>query len=152
LTPEEWFQVPRERFNEYRLKSPDVLDSEVQEVKESLRPKARAGLDPHEKALSDFRKSIKRDISQYPTLKDEKNWDTFHRTFLNTIRAHDLEHVTDPDYEPEDESEEALFTHQQSFVYSVLERCLLTDMGKTIVRKHAHDYDARKFTWSTRST
>jgi hypothetical protein len=144
LAPEEWFQIPKERFNEYRLKSPDILDSEVQEVRESLRPKARAGLDPHEKALSDFRKSIKRDISQYPTLKDEKNWDTFHRTFLNTIRAHDLEHVTDPDYEPEDESEEALFTHQQSFVYSVLERCLLTDMGKTIVRKHAHDYDARE--------
>ena len=39
--------------------------------------------------LLNFKQGIKRDISAYPTLKDEKYYESFKRSVLVTARAHD---------------------------------------------------------------
>ena len=86
------------------------------------------------KKLVSFRKGIKREETAYPTLtlKDERYFDSFSRSLYITAKSHECEDVLDPDYIPST-SEKELFDAKQIFMFSVLDKHLLTDMGKTIV-------------------
>ena len=83
--------------------------------------------------LVSFRKAIKREETAYPTLKDEWYFDSFSRSLYITAKSHKCEDVPDPGYTPSN-SEKVLFEAKQVFMFSVLDKHLLTDMGKTIVR------------------
>ena len=48
--------------------------------------------------LLNFKRHIKRDISVYPTLKDEKYYESFKRSVLVTARAHDCEEILQPTF------------------------------------------------------
>jgi hypothetical protein len=48
-----------------------------------------------------FKRGIKRDFSTFPTLKDKKNNDQWHRMFTNMARAQDLSDVLNPKYAPQ---------------------------------------------------
>ena len=89
-----------------------------------------------------FRKGIKRKETAYPTLKDERYFDSFSRSLYITAKSHECEDVLDPEYTPSN-SEKELFEAKQVFMFSVLDKHLLTDMGKTIVRKYVHTTDAQ---------
>ena len=91
--------------------------------------------------LVSFRKGIKREETAYPTLKDERYFDSFSRTLYITAKSHECEEVLDPEYTPSN-AEKELFEAKQVFMFSVLDKHLLTDMGKTIVRKYVHTTDA----------
>ena len=82
--------------------------------------------------LISFRKGIKREETAYPTLKDERYFDSFSRSLYITAKTHEYEDVLDPEYTPPN-SEKELFEAKQVFMFSVLDKHLLTDMGKTIV-------------------
>ena len=94
------------------------------------------------KKLASFRKGIKREETAYPTLKDERYFDSFSRSLYITAKSHECEDVLDPEYTPSN-SEKELFEGKQVFMFSVLDKHLLTDMGKTIVRKYVHTTDAQ---------
>ena len=79
-----------------------------------------------------------REVSQYNILKDEKYFEAFRRNLLVTATTHICEEVLDPHYMPgHDEDSQELFQQKQYFMYSVFNMVLQSDMGKTIVRKHA---------------
>ena len=92
--------------------------------------------------LASFRKGIKREETAYPTLKDERHFDSFSRSLYVTAKSHECEDVLDPEYTPPN-SEKELFEAKQVIMFSVLDKHLLTDMGKTIVRKYVHTTDAQ---------
>ena len=93
--------------------------------------------------LLNFKRGIKRDISTYPTLKDEKYYESFKRSVLVTARAHDCEEILQPTYRPRGDADSLeLFRLKNDFMYSVFNKCLLSDMGKTIVRKHLDHMNA----------
>ena len=50
--------------------------------------------------------------------------------------------MLDPDYTPNN-AENDLFEAKQIFMFSVFDKHLVTDMGKTIVRKYVHTTDAQ---------
>ena len=50
--------------------------------------------------------------------------------------------MLDPDYIPK-ESEKELFSAKQVLMFVVFDKHLLTDMGKTIVRRYFHDTDTQ---------
>ena len=89
-----------------------------------------------------FKKGIKREETAYPTLKDERNFDGFSRSLYITAKSHECEQVLDSDYTPSN-AEKDLFEAKQIFMFSVFDKHLLTDMGKTIVRKYVHTTDAQ---------
>ena len=89
-----------------------------------------------------FKKGIKREETAYPTLKDERYFDSFSRSLYITAKSHECEDVLDPEYTPSN-SEKELFDAKQVFMFSALDKNLLTDMGKTIVRKYVHPTDAQ---------
>ena len=95
--------------------------------------------------LLNFKRGIKRDISAHPTLKDEKYYDSFKRSVLVTARAHDCEEILQPTFRPRGDADSLeLFRLKIDFMYSVFKKCLLSDMGKTIVRKHLANMNAQR--------
>ena len=94
--------------------------------------------------LLNFKRGIKRDISAYPTLKDEKYYESFKRSVLVTARAHDCEEILQPTFRLRGDADSLeLFRLKNDFMYSVFSKCLLSDMGKTIVRKHLDNMNAQ---------
>ena len=90
-----------------------------------------------------FKKGIKRDASVYPTLKEQSHFNNWHRSVIAQARAHDISEVFNLTYSPTTADDIELFNQKQSFAYSVLNRCLLTDQGKAFVREHEADYNAQ---------
>ena len=92
--------------------------------------------------MARFKRGIKREETPYPTLKDERYFDGFSRSFYITAKSHECEQLLDPDYTPSN-AEKDLFEAKEIFLLSVFDKHLLTDMGKTIVRKYVHTTDAQ---------
>ena len=94
--------------------------------------------------LMSFKKGIKREITAYPSLKDERYFDGFKRSLFIVAKTHECSDVLEPTYTPGSEPEEQeLFEAKQTFMFSVFNTNLQTDMGKTIVRRHLASTDAQ---------
>jgi hypothetical protein len=92
----------------------------------------------------EFKKGIKRDPASFTVMKDNKQWDSVHRTLIAQTNYQDVADVLDPAYVPKTVEEISLFEEKQKYMYSVLEKILQTDEGKVIVRSHDIDRDAQK--------
>ena len=91
-----------------------------------------------------FKKGIKREITAYPSLKDERYFDGFKRSLFIVAKTHECSDVLDSNYTPGSEPEEQeLFEAKQTFMFSVFNTNLQTDMGKTNVRRHLASTDAQ---------
>ena len=55
--------------------------------------------------LLNFKRGIKRDISGYPTLKDEKYYESFKRSVLVIARDHDCEEILQPTFRPKGDAD-----------------------------------------------
>ena len=85
---------------------------------------------------ADFKKSIKRDVSHYPVLKEIKFFDKFEMELMTQARAHDIADVFNPKFKPGTHQEIDLFHEKEKFAMSVLVHCMQTDSTCTIVRCH----------------
>ena len=84
------------------------------------------------------------EIAAYPSLKDERYFDGFKRSLFIVAKTRECNEVLDPNYTPGSEPEEKeLFEAKQTFMFSVFNANLQTDMGKTIVRRHLANTDAQ---------
>jgi hypothetical protein len=83
-----------------------------------------------------FKRGIKRDFTSFPTLKDNKQNDQWHRTFSNLARAQDLSDVLDENYSPVTTADKDLFAKKHKFVYAVIEARVETAKGKAIRPSH----------------
>ena len=80
--------------------------------------------------VDSFKRGIKRDPTVFPTLKDEKLNDQWHRSFLNQARAQDIEDVLDPTFKPTSSIDIALFQEKKKYLYAVLVSILLRSLIK----------------------
>ena len=129
LSEHNWLSQTRGKFMKYVIYTPsDGIES---------RP-----IPNKNQKLVSFKKGIKREETAYPTLKDERYFDGFSRSLYITAKSHECEQVLYPDYTPSN-AEKDLFEAKQIFMFSVFDKHLLTDMGKTIVRKYVHTTDAQ---------
>ena len=95
--------------------------------------------------LLNFKRGIKRYISAYPNLKDEKYYESFKISVVVTARVHDCEEILQPTFRPRSDADSLeLFRLKNDFMYSVFNKCLLSDMGKTIVRNHLDNMNAQR--------
>ena len=143
FTPDEWSQQTSTMLRTYLIQSlPDPLGPEPVPSGpiSSSRP---TGYSPAAIELMGFKKGIKREIAAYPSLKDERYFDGFNRSLFIVVNSHQCNEVLDPTYTPVSEPEEQeLFEAQQTFMFSVYNNNLQTDiMGKTIVRRHLANTD-----------
>ena len=143
FTPDEWSQQTSTMLRTYLIQNlPDPHGPEPVPSGpiSSSRP---TGYSPAAIELMDFKKSIKRAIAAYPSLKDERYFDGFMRSHFIVAKTHECNEVLDPTYTPGSKPEEQeLFEGKQTFMFSVFNANLQTDMGKTIVRRHLANTDA----------
>lgn len=135
LTHIQWGQVTHDLFDDFKMTPEAHRD-----------PKLSApGLNKNARTpANEFQKSIKRDKTQYKDFKDQKYWDSWHRSFLVTAKSHGLEDVLNSGYLPSTSEDKALFHEKQKFAFSVLDHVIHTNMGKTIVRKHTDSMNAQQ--------
>ena len=68
-----------------------------------------AAYSPAALELMSFKKGIKREITAYPSLKDERYFDGFKRSLFIVAKTHKCSEVLDPNYTPGSEPEEKSF-------------------------------------------
>jgi hypothetical protein len=93
--------------------------------------------------VSDFKRGIKREMSYFPTLKQDKQWDNWNRATIAQASAQDVSNVLDHNYTPTDPTEIALFQEPKKYMDAAFERHLQTDKGKALVRAHHANADAQ---------
>jgi hypothetical protein len=142
LNEAQWMNADVNNFNDFRMNS-NIHPGATTTTPGTATPTIAAP--KLASAVADFTKGIKRDAASYPMLKDQKHWNAWNRSVIAQARAHDVREVFDPTYIPSanDPEEIELFEKKQSFVYSVLNKCVMTDHGKSFVREHEHDFDAQ---------
>jgi hypothetical protein len=59
-------------------------------------------------AIHDFRKIVKRSISDYQVFKEDRLWHSWHRHLLTTARSHNVDNVLHLSYSPTDPNDIAL--------------------------------------------
>ena len=137
FTPDEWSQQTSPMLRTYLIQNlPNPHGPEP--VPSGAIPSSRpTGYSPAAIELMGFKKGIKREIAAYPTLKDERYFDGFKRSLFIVAKTHECNEVLEPTYIPGSAPEEQeRFEAKQTFVFSVFNANLQTDMGKTIVRRH----------------
>ena len=144
----EWETLTHEEFDEFRI-SP-VGRGYARRKKGGLRapahiPYSAPAPKPTPTAVDMFRRGIKRDMTLFPILKDERLHVSWHRTFTNQARAQDVINVLDENFVPDhtDPDAVALFAEQQKYMYAVLDKTVQTDEGRAIVRTYEITYDAQ---------
>jgi hypothetical protein len=148
-TPIDYVKLTQQEFDSYRISATYRVTVQSPQptpipVTSSLSTSLAASHASHHSRVAMFRRAIKKDPSLFPTLKDDKYHDTWHRSFNTQAMAQDISDVLDQNYVPLSADDIVLFTEKQTFVYAVLESKVLTDQGKSIIRDHEHDFDAQK--------
>ena len=142
--PEEWNQHTSTMLRTFliqHLQNPIGPESVLSGPIASSRP---TGYSPAAIELMGFKKGIKRETAAYPSLKDERYFDGFKQSLFIVAKTHKCNEVLDPNYTPASEpKEKELFQAKQTFMFSVFNANLQTDMGKNIVRGHLADTDAQ---------
>jgi hypothetical protein len=129
-------------FDAFRV-SPDYMMTRASPIVPlstgSLPPKSTST----SSATKNFKKGIRRDPTAFPTLKDERYQDSWHKSFTTIARAQDLEELLTDKYIPSTTKQKELFKLKQVYMYSVLYEKVQTPEGKTIVRKYHATSDAQ---------
>ena len=133
FTPDEWSQQTSTMLMSYLIQNlrnplwPEPLPSGPIS---SSRP---TGYSPAAIELMGFKKG---------SLKDERYFDGFNRSLFIVAKTHECNEVLDPTYTPGHEPEEQeLYEAKQTFMFSIFNANLQTDMGKT--RRHLANTDAQ---------
>jgi hypothetical protein len=125
----------------YELNSVDTIYTHISTIPSPL----SAGSSLSSQSLVDlFQHGIKRDFNAFPILKDEKNNDQWHRTFIDMAQSQDLSDVLNPKQVPLTTAAYNVFWEKQKFLYAVLEAKVETAKGKSIIRAYKSSYDAQK--------
>jgi hypothetical protein len=140
---DDWLDVTQVEFDLYRI-SPlfngTIFGNPMSTTTGgSAASSAGAPRDP----VADFKRGIKRDPSQFPTLKDEKQLDNWDRTNQAQARAQGVEQILDSSYVPTTTEDTALFEVKQTYMFAVFEKTLLTDQSKAYVREFEQESDAQ---------
>ena len=106
FSPEEWSQhtsTMMRTFLVQNLPNPFGRQLVTSGPISSSRP---AAYSPAAIELMSFKKGIKREITAYPSLKDERYFDGFKRSLFIVAKTHECSEVLDPNYTPGSEPEE----------------------------------------------
>ena len=86
---------------------------------------------------------VRRSLTDYPKLREDKMWLSYNRTLLALAASHDLSEIFKPTYvPPPHESQE--FQRKNIFVYSMFTYSLISAKAKVALRAHEHTLDGQK--------
>jgi hypothetical protein len=110
-----WNEIAREEFNTYCV-GPS-FNGTIFGNPSVNNPGTSAASSTHaHDAVADFKRGIKRDLSQFPILKDDKQWDGWNRSHIAQARAQGMEDVMNSTYKPTTTEDKALFAVKQTHI------------------------------------
>ena len=98
--------------------------------------------------VSEFKKTIKRDKTNYPTLDEDKMWLIFYWKFLIVANIEGMERQVDSHYLPRNATERELDALENRYFYGVLDHCIKTDKGRQIIRKYDYPTPDARSAWA----
>ena len=131
---DEWRAIDHGEFQNFQLNIFPSLGHTNTPVHGAIAGRPGAARSPPS-PLAEWKKGVKRDMTLYIELKQDKEWDRWNTRLRATARTQEVDRVLDPNFSPRDAEDRALFEAQQNYMYAVFERTMLTDTGKTFVRK-----------------
>jgi hypothetical protein len=146
LKEADWLKITANEFQDYRA-SPDFINMRTRTTATvpflsttgAGHPQART-----RDLVYKFKWGIKRGPSQFPTLKDDKQWDVWNQDARAQARSQDVMEIFTSGYKPVSPDDVALFDEKQKLMYAVFMKTVQTDVGKSFVRAHESKYDAQK--------
>ena len=133
-----WFTVTNESFGQFLSDAPNPENPTA-----TLNNPTSTESTTTASLVEKFKSGIKRSISDYPKLSDDKFWRSFKQKFLSIAASHDIADVFTPTYVPDTDIAKELFKARQIFAWSVLVHCLQTSKSKTFVHKYDGTNDAQ---------
>jgi hypothetical protein len=108
---EKWLSITLEQFQRFRI-SKEWFSISENTGKLITAPSSNTShsRDP----TAEFKRGIKRDISMFPTLKQDKQWDVWQRAIFAQARAQDLIEVLTASYVPVIPANRSLFEENES--------------------------------------
>jgi hypothetical protein len=91
----------------------------------------------------EFRCGVKRDMTQYKKLREDKKFNFWNRRFIVTAHLHHTHLVLDADYSMTNAIDVAFFKEMQPFMYTVLQEHLKTTKWKSLVSPFEATRDAQ---------
>ena len=88
-----WSNITRDQFNNFRISSANGVMPSTPTSSTTPPP-------PTPDPVREFKRGIKRDITQFTAFKDDAMWDNWNRSTVAQARAQDIAHVLDPSYIP----------------------------------------------------
>ena len=104
LTKEAMMAVTKHDWDQYRIRPSVAKPTSTTVTNTTVTAPSISTPSPESIELSNFLKGIKRDKTQYPSIKDERDYHTWVRSFLAIANSHKIEEVFDPDYVPSNPS------------------------------------------------
>jgi hypothetical protein len=92
--------------------------------------------------LNAFKSKIKITITDYPKLKEDKQWRSYNRLLKATAASHDTLDVLDPSFNATPELQD-VFNQKLYFMYNVFSQTLNTSKGRLCVRNHESTRNAQ---------
>jgi hypothetical protein len=127
-----WFDLTDAEFKSWRTRPDPTLASALPiETRRSS-------------AINDFRKSVKRSVTDYKPFKEDRFFNSWNRHLQTMARSHNVDNVINLSYVATTPEDIALLAEQKKFVFSVLEQTVLTPDGILLVRIHSETGDASK--------
>jgi hypothetical protein len=133
-----WLEITRAQYSYFRRHVYKVYSS----LDPSDLPSSKPAHQHADEELKSFQKGVKRNSSDYPILKDEKQWDEWSRTVIAEANAQGVGDVLNPLYTP-GPAEKDVFEQKQIFMFAVFNRTVKTSAGMALVREHFEDSDAQ---------
>jgi hypothetical protein len=128
-----WFELTEDEFRSWRTQPDTTL-----QVTTSATVPAPTTVS----AITDFRKGVKRSISDYKQFKEDRYFNSWQHHLQTTAQSHNVDNVINLSYVPSTPDEASLLEEQKKFVFSVLEQTVLTPDGILIIRVHSETGDA----------
>ena len=129
---DDWTSITEDDFSAFRISaiciSTPLTNPATTRLSSGLPNANRPTFSPAEL----FPRGIKHDPTLFPTLKDERFNDTWHRSFSNQARAQDVNEVLIDTYNPTTQEDKALFEEKKKFLYAVLEARYLQTVEKSL--------------------
>ena len=137
-TLSDYTNLTRRQFDEYRSSGYCPRDGPIQTTPELKPPPTPQSTPPSpytkvHNPVTDFQKTVKKDVTQFPELKDDKGWDEWNRKTLVLARSQGFENVFDHTYTPKSPNDQELFLQHQRFMTAVFITKPQTVEGKAIV-------------------
>jgi len=137
MVVQEWFQA--QGYEEYT----GWFELTTESLKQYMSTRGRVKRPQQSTEGSGMLQGVKRNITDYPVLKEDKYWMSFNRNLQSLAATHALKEVLDPDYVPS-KDEVANFKVKNTFMYSVFTRSLASAKARAYVRKYEDTQDAQK--------